>query len=117
MKTIGIVGSRSRDSGRDLIATRRAFLKVYEKGDIIVSGGCSKGGDRFAEVIAKELGLTIIIHYPDWARIGRGAGFARNSKIADSCNVLLAVIAENSKGTEDTINKTRKQNKSVILIN
>lgn len=41
--TIGIVGTRSRDSERDLVLVVRAFLDFYKNGDTIVSGGCSKG--------------------------------------------------------------------------
>ena len=59
-KTIGIVGSRRRDSGKDFMICRDEFLKHYQPGDQIVSGGCPKGGDRFAEMIAKEFGLSLI---------------------------------------------------------
>jgi hypothetical protein len=70
MKKIIIIGSRRRDSDEDYIQDWNEFRKWYEDGDIIVSGGCPKGGDRFAEVIARKLGLTedngkLIIHtYP-----------------------------------------------------
>ena len=69
MKKIIIIGSRRRDSDEDYIQDWNEFRKWYEDGDIIVSGGCPKGGDRFAEVIARKLGLTedngkLIIHLP-----------------------------------------------------
>lgn len=52
MKRIGIIGSRRRNTFEDFKLTYEAFLKVYRPGDIIVSGGCKEGGDRFAEIIS-----------------------------------------------------------------
>ena len=42
--TIGVVGTRSRDTERDRWMFLREFKKVYQQGDKLVSGGCSKGG-------------------------------------------------------------------------
>ena len=93
-RCIGIVGSRRRDSDKDFRDCLESFTNLYKWGDTIVSGGCPKGGDRFAEIIAKDHGLTITIHYPNWNKYGRGAGFERNGKIAKNCDILLAVVAK-----------------------
>jgi predicted nucleic acid-binding Zn-ribbon protein len=117
MKTIGIVGSRRRDSKEDLSAFFEVFGKVYKEGDRLVSGGCPKGGDRFAEIVAKQMGLTITIHYPDWDKYGKSAGFKRNTNIAEDADVLIAIVAEDRKGgTEDTIKKAEKLGKQIILV-
>jgi len=116
-KVIGIVGSRRRDGIDDLKACYRQFCDVYEDGDTIVSGGCPKGGDRFAEWIAKQRGLSITIHFPNWKKYGRGAGFKRNTLIANDCDILIAVVAPDRKGgTEDTIKKCVAQGKKVYLV-
>ena len=113
---IGIVGSRRRDEREDMRACVEAFNKIYRQGDRLVSGGCPQGGDRFAEMIAKQMGLIITIHYPDWEGIGRGAGFVRNTRIAEDCDVLIALVAEDrTGGTEDTVRKALKLGKRVIL--
>ena len=105
MKHIGIVGSRRRDGLKDYHVVREAFDVVYEVGDIIVSGGCPKGGDRFAENIAEEKGVPTIIFNANW-RLGRHAGFLRNTDIANKSDVLIACVAEDREGgTEDTIRK------------
>ena len=109
MSTIGIIGSRRRDSSWDYDLVENRFLLIYKEGDVIVSGGCKKGGDRFAEIIARKYGLTIIIHYPNWTKYGRGAGFVRNTPIAENSDKLIACAAKDRKGgTEDTIKKFSK---------
>ena len=106
MKKIGIVGTRRRDTANDRLAVTQQFFEIYEYGDWIVSGGCPEGGDRFAEVIAKDNGIPIIIFYPNWKKYGKVAGFIRNTDIADHSDRLIACTAPDRKGgTEDTIHK------------
>jgi hypothetical protein len=103
---IGIVGSRRRDSCEDYKKVWDKFIEIYKLGDIIVSGGCPKGGDRFAELIAKKAQVPIMIYYAQWDRFGKGAGFMRNSDIAKDSDTLIACVAEDrTGGTEDTIRK------------
>lgn len=111
MKHIGIVGSRRRNTEEDFQIVKKKLLSVYSVGDVIVSGGCPKGADKFAERLAEELGIrdTMVIFPADWKRFGRGAGFIRNTDIAKLSEYLIACVAENRKGgTEDTITKFMK---------
>jgi hypothetical protein len=111
--TIGIVGSRRRDEQVDQVATINAFANVYQPGDTLVSGGCPKGGDRFAEILAAANHIPIRIHYPDKTKLDtrlpyRAAyakiAYARNELIAHDADVLIAVVAPDRKGgTEHTI--------------
>jgi hypothetical protein len=106
MKYIGIIGTRRRDTSAAYKLVEDKFNEIYKDGDWIVSGGCEKGGDRFAEVIAKKTGIPIIIFYPNYTRYGRGAPFLRNTTVADKSDILIACVAPDRKGgTEDTINK------------
>jgi hypothetical protein len=117
LKVIGIVGSRRRDTPEDMEKCRKAFLAVYRPGDTLVSGGCSRGGDRFCEVFAKQYGVPIKIHKAEWDRLGKGAGFLRNTDIAKDADILIAVVAEDrTGGTEDTIKKAQKMSKQVVLV-
>jgi len=117
MKTIGVVGTRRRDSSSDFKECERIFLSVYEDGDHIVSGGCPKGGDKFAEIIAKKHQIPIKIYYAQWEKLGKGAGFARNGDIARDADVLVAVVSKDrTGGTEDTIRKAEKMGKNVVLV-
>jgi hypothetical protein len=110
MMNIGIVGSRRRNSSVDFQIVSDAFGTLFpQPNDKIISGGCSKGADRFAEIIAKVKGLSIIIHKPDWDNFGRMAGLRRNTDIAAESDVLIACVAHDRKGgTEDTIKKFKK---------
>lgn len=109
MEYIAIIGSRRRDKPEDFISVLKCFEKIYKNGDEIVSGGCSKGGDRFAERLAAIGRIPITIFKADWKRFGRGAGFVRNKDIAKLGTVLIAcVVSDRKGGTEDTIKKFKK---------
>lgn len=112
MKTIGIVGSRRRNSIADKKLVHKKFIELYKDGDQIVSGGCPQGGDFFAEWIAKTEQVPITIHYARWHKHGKAAGFIRNGDIAKNADVLIACVAEDrTGGTEDTIAKFLKLGK------
>jgi hypothetical protein len=117
MKTIGIIGSRRRDSDSDFVECRKVFLSVYEKGDTLVSGGCPRGGDRYAEILAKEYNVPIKIHKAEWDKYGKSAGFKRNVYIAQDADVVIAVCAEDrTGGTENTIFLAQKLGKKIIIV-
>lgn len=111
---IGIVGSRRRNEISDYAAVRDAFLSLWENRTLydgkaiteIVSGGCPKGGDRFAEELSKHFDVDMTIFYPKWKKYGKVAGLIRNTYIARDSDVLIACVAADRKGgTEDTIKK------------
>jgi len=117
--TVGIVGSRRRDTLDDLMLVDAAFRKVTENFKVtqIISGGAKKGGDRFAEIIAAKYDVPIKIFYPDWSKYGRIAGFTRNTDIAKESDILIACVHPDRKGgTEDTIKKYLKFHKSAEVI-
>lgn len=117
MKIIGIVGSRRRNESKDFDAVQNALFEIYKPGDRIVSGGCSQGGDHFAEIIAGRHRWPIDIHYAEWHKYGRSAGFKRNSYIARDADVLIAcVAADRTGGTEDTIRKYLALGKTQLIL-
>lgn len=116
-KTIGIVGSRRRDTRQDYEILVRTFDSIYQIGDWVVSGGCWKGADRFAEMIADERRIPIMILNADWDKHGKAAGPIRNTDIAQWSSVLLAMVAsDRTGGTEDTIRKTEKLCRPIHLL-
>jgi len=108
MEKIGIIGCRIRDDSISYQKVEDVFKSIFQEGDIIISGGCPKGGDRFAEVIAAKFSISIKIFKPNW-ELGRHAGFLRNTDIAKNSTVLIACVApDRLGGTEDTIKKFKK---------
>ncbi len=84
----------------------------------IVSGG-ARGADRIAEEIAEDLGLIRYIYHADWAKYGKRAGMLRNSDIAETADMGLAIIdkpLEESRGTHDTYKKMLALGKKVIVV-
>lgn len=119
-KKIGIVGSRRRNSAKDAILCTEAFERLYHPGDAIVSGGCPLGADRFAEVIAREYHVPILILYPRFHFDGEhpaGPYYERNGWIAEECDELIALVASDRKGgTEDTVKKALRLGRRVWLV-
>lgn len=110
---IAVVGSRNYNNKEKIYEYLDAKL---DKIDFIISGGCPSGGDNIAQQYAKDRGLTILIHYPNWQKDGRGAGFKRNRKIVEDCDVLIAWTT-GSAGTQNSIDLANKLNKKVIIHN
>lgn len=120
MKKIGIVGSRRRNSYSDFEKCLNTFLKLKEEfGEeiMIVSGGCPKGADSFAEKIAKSYQIPILIFYAQWEKYGKPAGPIRNKKIAEWSDILIALPADDrTGGVESAILEAGKLGKKVILL-
>jgi len=126
---IGIVGSRSRNAPQDKKQLENVLIDLIDKAKKknvqlhLVSGGCRKGADKFAEELAKEYELGITIHYPE---LDRGtfdtipkweyarACYNRNTLIARDSDMLIAVWDKVSGGTVDTIKKMK--DKPVVIL-
>ena len=119
MKKIAVVGTRRRDTPSAYKLVEEKFFEIYVEGDWIVSGGCKKGGDRFAEVIAKKHGIPILLFYPNYPRYKQGATIVRNGPVAETCDVVIAcvmhpedgiikVLQRTKGGTEDMLKKHAK---------
>lgn len=82
----------------------------------IVSGG-AKGADTLAERFAKEFNLSMIVFPADWKQYGRGAGMIRNKQIISESDIVFAFWDGKSKGTKNSIDHAKKQNKPLTIIN
>lgn len=103
---IGIIGSRDRNTISDRRIIEEAFFLVYNEGDWICSGGCSKGADKFAKQISIKYCIPYLEFPANWDKFGKKAGFIRNNDIAKISEYLLAMPNNNPKsGTADTIKK------------
>lgn len=114
---LAVVGSRSFRDRLTVFFFLEEYRKVFGDSLSFVSGGCPSGPDRFAEEFAHLNGIPITIFPANWNEHGRAAGFVRNSFIVDECDEVIAFWDGKSNGTRDTINKAKKQNKEVVIVN
>ena len=113
---LAIVGSRSfNDMGKLSTVVQTYFFRAEFYPITIVSGG-AKGTDTLAEQFATDFNWKTEIYLPDWDKDGKIAGFLRNQKIVDACDVLLAFWDGKSKGTKDSIDKARRAKKPTLII-
>lgn len=82
----------------------------------IVCGG-ARGADSWGEKWAKETGIPIKFFIPDWDGLGKRAGYARNSDMADYADGLIAVWDGKSKGTKHMIDLATKKGLEVYVFN
>ena len=120
---IGIIGTRQRDSAIDWLITHDTFTNYCfgeEREIVIVSGLCTKGGDKFAVTIYKKFETKKLWFPAQWELFGHEAGFLRNTDIAIVSDVLIAVRDHSQAGgAEDTIGKFirhKQSDKNLILI-
>lgn len=108
MLKIGIVGTRKPK------ITFEKFSQIIDdyKPIHIVSGG-AKGIDTFAENYAKLNNIPFTIFPPEYNKYGRIATFVRNQQIVDASDMIIAFTSKDSKGTIDTIRRTKRSNKSL----
>ncbi|MBV5330762.1 MAG: DUF2493 domain-containing protein [Chlorobium sp.] len=109
MKT-AVVGSRNFQD----FALLKQILEEYEI-SVIVSGG-AKGADALGEKYAHENQIPTMIFKPDWKRLGRGAGPARNKTIVENAEFIIAFWDGISKGTKSSINIAKKLNKPLRIV-
>jgi len=106
-KIIGIVGTRRRDTSSVQKLIEEKFWEIYEEGDIICSGGCPKGGDRFAEAIAKAEGIPILTIYPNYKRFRQGAPIVRNGSVAENSDIVIACVIRPEEGLQEVLKRKK----------
>ena len=106
----GVVGNQK---GWEYSFIRNVLKELVTSEDTIISGGAD-GVDTFAENFAKEIGCTMIIHFPNPKVPSPKRYFDRNSQIARECDVLVAFDKKSGRaGTKNTINQAKKFKKKV----
>ncbi len=80
---------------------------------VVVSGG-ARGGDRAGELWAARNGVAVVRMLPDWSQ-GRGAGHARNVKMAERAEALIALWDGRSPGTRDMVGEAMRRGLPVFL--
>lgn len=110
MKLI-VAGSRTITDFATVNEAIGHFVKTLAHGEIaeIVSGR-ARGVDKLGEQWACANGVPVAEFPADW-KAGKGAGFARNARMAEYADALLAIWDGQSHGTEDMIRRMREAGK------
>ena len=118
MTRILIVGSRNYNKYEELKQAWQAYIDKHglrNEKITIVSGG-AQGADKLAERLAKEEGLPIEIHRPDWQQHGKSAGMIRNAEMVQKAQHLIALWDGTSKGTAMTIRTAQRKGLTIKIV-
>lgn len=113
---LAIIGSRSFNN---YTYAKKEILNIIQDNKIpitkIISGGAS-GADKIAEIFASKFNIPIEVLIADWSK-GKQAGVVRNTDIIKKSDYVIAFWDGISKGTLDSINKAKKLNKKLFIVN
>ena len=102
-----------------VVGSRSVFVTdigmYISDGDEIVSGGAI-GVDSCAAEYAKKNGLKLTVFLPQYERYGRAAPIARNKKIVDYADKIIAFWDGHSKGTLSVIKYAERTGKLCEII-
>ena len=116
---VGIVGSRSIADSEYVSSVLDFYLsRLLEENEVvIVSGDQKKGVDGYAKTYTEERGLKYIGFPPryDLYHVKR-APLERNTEIVNESDYLIAIQENNSRGTQDSIDKAKKKNIPIKII-
>lgn len=107
MKVI-IAGSRNFNDYEKLCVFCDKIL--CNQTNIEVVSGTANGADKLGEKYANERGYSIKQFPADWDKYGKGAGFRRNSQMAEYADALIVFWDGLSKGTKHMIDLARRSN-------
>ncbi|ARF12205.1 protein of unknown function DUF2493 [Klosneuvirus KNV1] len=115
MVHLGIVGYRGFTDYEKFSQLVDEYIEEIGSPEFIISGG-AKGTDTMAEKYAQDHNIQTKIFKPDWEKHGKGAGIMRNTDIIQNSTHVIAFLSQKSIGTIDSINKAKKFNKLLKII-
>ena len=116
MLKLAVIGSRGF-TDYNFFKEKLEYLIQNIKEDIqFVSGGAKSGGDALIKRYCQENNLPLIEFLPDYSQYGKGATHIRNSRIVEFSDCLIAFWNSESKGTKSTIDKARKKEIKIKIV-
>lgn len=111
---IAIIGSRCI-TDKSYIYEKLDYIFRNKKPSLVISGG-AHGPDRIGIAWALENKIETQEFLPDWNKYKKSAGFIRNTQIVEAADIIIAFWDGISKGTKDSIDKAKKLNKKIKII-
>lgn len=109
--------------GRDFTDTNRMIAELQK---LVVSGeitdspelvcGMARGADLTAYSLWSGTGMVIHKFPADWGRLGKRAGYVRNTEMAKFADALIVFWDGSSKGTKHMIDIMEKLGKPVYVV-
>lgn len=126
MKELRIIIAGSRNFN-DYELLKREVINIVKSSNkpkqfIKIISGKAKGADTLGERFAKEFGLEIKEFPADWNRLGKRAGYIRNTEMAkfamgdENYGVLIAFWDGKSKGTKHMIDLAEKYGLEIHIV-
>ena len=111
---VAIVGSREL-TRRSYV--ERAMARAARRGIVptVVLCGEARGPDRIGREWAEARWIAVDSYPADW-RSGRGAGLARNIRMAQACDAVVAIWDGHSRGTAHMIEQARKLGRKLYIL-
>lgn len=112
-----VAGTRGYDDYESFATTVKELIAGVKGNIIFLSGMAKTGADKLIIDFCKNEGY---LHYPypaDWDRFGKGAGFIRNSTMADNGTWLIAFHDGISNGTAHMIKVAKEKELRINVIN
>jgi hypothetical protein len=107
---VAIIGSREWPDYEMV----KDYVYSLDEDDVVVSGG-ARGADQFAEIYARERGLTVLVLRADWDQHGRRAGLIRNHDIINECDRVVAFWDGRSTGTAHSLKLAKEAGKPALI--
>ncbi len=108
-------GGRDFDDEPLVRAVLTHLIEQCGDGWPVIVHGDSRGADRLAARVARELGCDTEAHPADWGRHGRSAGWVRNSRMAQA-GAVLCVAFPGGRGTASMVEIAREAGIRVLEV-
>lgn len=93
-----------------------SLLRSKNPEDVVIVSGGARGADSLGERYARERGYKVWQFKPDWNRLGKRAGFVRNTEMADHSDALVAFHDGFSRGTMQMIETAKERGLAVRVV-
>jgi len=92
------------------------FLSKSVDMNLEIVSGVAKGADLLGEEYAKLRNYPIKRFHADWDKYNKGAGYRRNTEMAEYADALIAFWDGESRGTMHMINIAKKKGLQVKVV-
>ncbi len=108
-----VTGSRTFDDESVVTGSveEMVYLARESERDILFIEGGARGLDRMVKNYCVSKGYPVKTVVAEWDKLGKSAGYIRNSAMAEECDVGIAFWDMNSKGTKHAMIELIKKDK------